>query len=205
MTGAVAILGIALTAWAATAPGAQRRQIDLVIWFNDPPQPVAAVFAVVNPLLRPVPLVLLGLAFLGWVLLHPVHPRARWEILRATAIALAVAELITQVLKHLANQARPFAVIPGLDPHGYPQQPRGNAYPSAHTALVVALACGLWPWLSWPQRAVAWTLAVLVALNRLYIGAHWPIDVLGGAAIGALSAAIVWLIADRWPIPDHRR
>jgi undecaprenyl-diphosphatase len=65
--------------------------------------------------------------------------------------------------------------------------------------VVVAVVSALWPWLSWPQRAVGLTIAVLVALNRLYIGAHWPIDVIGGAAIGLLADAIAWLIAYRWP------
>jgi membrane-associated phospholipid phosphatase len=48
-------------------------------------------------------------------------------------------------------------------------------------------------------------VAVLVALNRLYIGAHWPVDVVGGAAIGLLSGAAPWLVAARWPIGRHGR
>jgi hypothetical protein len=44
---ALAVIG--LTAWLATAPGAERAPTGVVKWFNDPPQPVAAVFAVVNP------------------------------------------------------------------------------------------------------------------------------------------------------------
>jgi undecaprenyl-diphosphatase len=164
-----------------------------------PPQPIAAVFAIVNPFLRPVPLILLGVALLGWVLLRAGYTSRRWEVLRATTIALVLAELMAQVMKYLASQSRPLAVIPALDTHGYPRQPFGNAYPSAHTAVVVAVVSALWPWLSWPQRAVGLTIAVLVALNRLYIGAHWPIDVIGGAAIGLLADAIAWLIAYRWP------
>ena len=60
---------IAVTAWLATAAGAEQAQTGLVKWFNHPPQPVAAVFAAVNPLFRPIPLSLLSVAFLGWVLL----------------------------------------------------------------------------------------------------------------------------------------
>jgi undecaprenyl-diphosphatase len=202
-TAAGAVVIISLTAWAATSPGSHRRQTDLVTWFNDPPQPIAAVLAVVNPFLRPAPLILLSVALLGWVLLSARCASRRWEVLRATTIGLVLAELMAQVMKHLASQPRPLAVIPGLDTHGYPREPFGNAYPSAHTAIVVAVVSALWPWLSRPQRAVGLTVAVLVPLNRLYIGAHWPIDVMGGAAIGLLAAAIAWLIAYRWPLPSR--
>ena len=49
----------------------------------------------------------------------------------------------------------------------------------------MGLVAALWPWLTWPQRVVGVATAAAVALNRLYIGAHWPVDVVGGAAIEA--------------------
>ena len=120
--------------------------------------------------------------------------------MRALVIALALAELVAQVMKDLANQPRPLAVIAGLDTHGYPVEPHGNAYPSAHTALFVGAACALWPWMRWPQRIIGVAIALLVACNRIYIGAHWPVDVVGGFAIGMFAGAITWLVATRWPI-----
>ena len=51
----------------------------------------------------------------------------------------------------------------------------------------MALVAAIWPWLPPAQRVVGVVVAALVALNRLYIGAHWPVDVLGGAAIGLLA------------------
>ena len=91
-------------------------------------------------------------------------------------------------------------MIAGLDTHGYPVEPHGNAYPSAHTALFVGAACALWPWMRWPQRIIGVAIALLVACNRIYIGAHWPVDVVGGFAIGMFAGAITWLVATRWPI-----
>ena len=199
----VAALVIAGSAWLALSDSAEQAQTGLVRWFNDPPQPLAAVFAVVNPLFRPIPLTLLSVAFLGWVLLTVGRASVRLEILRALAIALGLAELMAQVMKHLANQPRPLAVLDGLNTHGYPVEPLGNAYPSAHTAWFVGAACALWPWTGWPQRIVGVAIAVLVACNRIYIGAHWPIDVVGGAAIGMFAGACTWLIATRWPIRSH--
>ncbi len=98
------------------------------------------------------------------------------------------------------DQPRPTAIIPGLDVHGYPHDPWGRAYPSAHTAVVVGVVAALWPWMNRYQRAAGLALAVLVPLNRIYIGAHWPVDVVGGVAIGMLAASATWLVAVQWPI-----
>jgi membrane-associated phospholipid phosphatase len=202
-TATVALLAIVPTARLAGAPRAEQAQTGIVKWFNHPPQPISAVFAVVNPLCRPIPLIVLGVVFIVWVLFAARRLSDRRELLRAAIVTLFLAELSAQVMKQIANQPRPLAVIPGIDNHGYPIQPHGNAYPSAHTAAVVALVAGLWPWMRWPQRVVGMIAAILVALNRLYIGAHWPIDILGGAAIGVFAASVSWLIADRWPM--HRQ
>ncbi len=51
-----------------------------------------------------------------------------------------------------------------------------------------------------PEHGVGPALATLIACNRVYIGAHWPLEVLGGAAIGLLSGTLTWLIAMRWPL-----
>jgi undecaprenyl-diphosphatase len=147
-------------------------------------------------------LAVVAIALAGWILVT-ARGSTRWEVLRAAVLAFALAELLTQVLKRLADQPRPTAAISGLDVHGYPKDPFGNAYPSAHTSVTVGLVTALWPWLTGPQRAVGVAVAVLVALNRLYIGAHWPVDVVGGAAIGLLSGTVCWLVAARWPI-RHR-
>jgi undecaprenyl-diphosphatase len=193
------VLVVAATYWLALQPGADAAQTDLVRWMNDPPPPLGTVLAVSNSLFRPVPLAVLAAALAGWVL-ATTQGSHRWEALRAALVGLAVSELITQVLKRVADQPRPTASIPGLDVHGYPKDPFGNAYPSAHTAVAVGLVAALWPWLNRPQRAVGVVVALLVALNRLYIGAHWPVDVVGGAAIGLLAGAVCWLVAARWPL-----
>ena len=198
---------IAATYWLALQPGAAEAQTGFVTWINDPPQPLGAVLAATNLLLRPVPLAVVALGPLRLDHGHGPRQCPRGGA-RAMVLGFALCEVITQVLKRLADQPRPTASIPGLDVHGYPKDPFGNAYPSAHTSVVVGLVAALWPWLTWPQRVVGVATALLVALNRLYIGAHWPVDVVGGAAIGLLSGCVCWLVAARWPIRPripHRR
>ena len=195
-------LVVVVTYWMALQPGAEEAQTAVVTWLNDPPQPFGTMLTVSNSLFRPVPLAVLAIALVGWTMVT-ARGSARWEVLRAMAVAYALCEVVTQVLKRLADQPRPTASIPGLDVHGYPQDPYGNAFPSAHTSVTVGLVTALWPWLTWPQRTVGVAVAALVALNRLYIGAHWPVDVVGGAAVGLLSGSLCWVVAARWPIRRH--
>jgi membrane-associated phospholipid phosphatase len=197
------LVAVAVSAWLAARPGAEDAQTALVVRLNHPAQPLAALLAVSNPLLRPVPLLVLAVALVGWVLLTAVDWPQRLECLRGLAVAVLVAELLAQTFKRIVDQPRPTAVIPGLDVHGYPQDPFGRAYPSAHTAVAVAVVAALWPWTGRPQRAAGLVAAVLVPLNRIYIGAHWPVDIVGGAAIGLVAAALTWLVASRWPVKSR--
>ena len=67
----------------------------------------------------------------------------------------------------------------------------GSGYLSGHTALAVAMAVVLTPYLGRGGRWAVWILAVIVGLARMYAGAHLPLDVVGGAALGlAVSGAL---------------
>lgn len=175
-------------------------------WINDPPAPLSWLLAATSPFLRPVPLTAIVVALTVWILLAAPNRVTRVEIVRAGVIAFVVAELVAQVTKRVTDEPRPLTVIPGLDQHGYGGEPHGLAYPSAHTAVSVGLVVAMWPWLTRAQRIVGVVVVVSVMLNRLYIGAHWPVDLLGGAAVGVTAAAVAWLVAGRWPLraPNRR-
>lgn len=73
-----------------------------------------------------------------------------------------------------------------------PRQPleSGNGFPSGHTALAAVLALTILPYL--PKRYY-WTVPVwilAVAISRLYLGVHAPLDVIGGAALGIFVASL---------------
>ena len=97
LLGSLSIVVIAVTAWLAVQPGAMTAQTGLILWFNHPPQPFAAAFAVVNPLLRPVPLCLMALALAGFVLWTAVGWRRPLEVLRALVVSLILTELVALV------------------------------------------------------------------------------------------------------------
>jgi len=76
------------------------------------------------------------------------------------------------------------------------------AFPSGHTQN----AAVLWSYLAghyrrWPLLVAAIVVIPLVALSRLYLGAHWPVDVVGGIAIGI---GLVWLALTLYRTWDRR-
>jgi membrane-associated phospholipid phosphatase len=144
---ALSIVVILTSYWLAVQPGAAAVQAGFMKWINDPPPPLGTVLAVTNSLFRPAPLTVIAVTLFRWMM-FTARGNSRWEVLRAMVISFALAEVVAQILKQTAAQARPTAPIPGLDVHGYPKDPYGNAYPSAHTSVVVALVAALWPWLT---------------------------------------------------------
>jgi glycosyltransferase 2 family protein len=77
----------------------------------------------------------------------------------------------------------------------------GAGFPSGHAAVAGALAFAVIGYLSRPWIIASFALAAIVLFGRVYIGAHFPLDVLGGFALGAAAAATVHLV---WGVPDRR-
>ncbi len=70
----------------------------------------------------------------------------------------------------------------------------GLGFVSGHATVAFACAAVIAPYLPRRWRVVAWVLAVTVALSRVVVGAHLPLDVVGGAALGLLLASL-WHLA----------
>ncbi|MFJ1805595.1 MULTISPECIES: phosphatase PAP2 family protein [unclassified Streptomyces] len=117
---------------------------------------------------------------------------AGWRGRRAAIAGLAgmaVAELASScVLKQVWHRPRPPKEwISHEEVH---DRPASSSFPSGHTAAGVgfsAAVASVWPW----AGAVCAVPAVLVALERVHTGAHYPSDVAVGAAIGLVAAALV--------------
>ena len=112
------------------------------------------------------------------------------------AVNLAVAGFgcyfLARLVKSLVHRGRPSQYLPDVNLHG--PAASGLGFVSGHAAVAVALASVASPYLSRRARRVAWTLAAVVCLSRVYVGAHWPLDVIGGAAVGFAVGAAVHLI-----------
>jgi undecaprenyl-diphosphatase len=112
-------------------------------------------------------------------------------VLGATALVAAcvwTSDLLATALKLAADRPRPFESVPEADPLlggvGGSSFPSGHAATSAAGALALSL---LAPRLA-PLLAA---LALGIAFSRVYVGVHYPLDVVGGAALGLAVTAVL--------------
>ena len=121
---------------------------------------------------------------LGIVLLIPKKTRKAGI---AALAALAIGALITNVaLKNIIARIRPYEVVEGLKLLIEPQS--DFSFPSGHTCASIGAALAMYPFLERKWGIPLVILAVLISLSRLYVGVHYPTDVLGGAVVGAFAA-----------------
>lgn len=107
-------------------------------------------------------------------------------------IAVAVSWVIAEGAKFLFNRARPFIRDTEIAP--LIKTPSSSSFPSGHSATAAAGAITLSG--IYPAFAPALILSgFLVALSRIYLGVHYPFDVLAGVLIGTATAAVVLVLA----------
>jgi undecaprenyl-diphosphatase len=114
-------------------------------------------------------------------------------------LAIAAPGLVVSIVKRIVGRARP--LVANEDVFLYKfflWRVEYASFPSGHatTAFAAAVALGvLWPRL----RPLFWAYAVVIALSRVIVTAHFPSDVAAGAIAGAVGALLVrdWLAARR--------
>lgn len=91
--------------------------------------------------------------------------------------SVLLAYLLVTLAKDALDAPRPCAVLPVRTPVGCEQT---GSFPSAHAALVFSVL----PFLSGGGAAVYFVYSALVGLSRIYLGVHYPVDVVAGAIVG---------------------
>ena len=115
--------------------------------------------------------------------------RIPWHIAEKLVVVV-----LTESMKYAINRQRPYTKYPDLV-HPYDNTEAGLSFPSAHTSLAFNTAATLSiRFHKWYITVPAYLWASGVGYSRLYLGEHYPSDVLAGAALGIGSAYLVdWI------------
>ena len=116
----------------------------------------------------------------------------RCRLAAGLALAGAGVYVLAKVVKRFVERGRPSDVLDEVVVRG--AAPHGLGFVSGHIAVVTALALVAWPWLPRWGRWAAGAAVAAVFLTRMYVGAHLPLDMVGGAALGVAVGALVRLL-----------
>ena len=114
--------------------------------------------------------------------------RRIFPIASACVVSGLLGDFIKGYLKKAVMRPRPFLEIPTLEP--LIKRPKGFSFPSGHTTLAFAVAFIISRILPKRYSIPAFLMAALVAFSRLYLGVHYPTDILGGICIGYVAGMI---------------
>jgi undecaprenyl-diphosphatase len=113
------------------------------------------------------------------------RPRLAVSIAAGGTAAWVTAKLA----KRVVARGRPASIVDGVQIRGMEEGDEG--FPSGHAAVSTAITVVTWPEVSTGWRAALGALTGLVPVGRMYVGAHLPLDLVGGAALGlAIGSAI---------------
>jgi undecaprenyl-diphosphatase len=125
---------------------------------------------------------------LGLTLARRLRPSGYLQL----ALALVLAEVVVDAVKPVVNRERPFVALSSVQVIG--SHPKDASFPSGHAATAASAGMTLIRLL--PEGAVWWSaLALATACSRVYLGVHYPLDVVAGMMVGLSCAALVGVVA----------
>jgi membrane-associated phospholipid phosphatase len=138
--------------------------------------------------------VLFGILLLAGLVLTRGAPDRTLAAIGWAGLAVPLAVALNQPIGRAVGEARPYISHPHLVV--LVQRTSDFSFPSDHAVMAGAATAGLLL-VSWRLGALAGALAALLAFSRVYVGAHYPWDVVVGLALGAAVTTSGWLLLRR--------
>lgn len=136
----------------------------------------------------------IALPYLLPLLAVPVWWKGHRELAFDLLILLVVVILVSEALKYAIDRPRPCDVLLVNPPNACAAE-GDPSFPSGHTSRIFAVAALLSLTFRWSVRFGSFGVAILTGLSRIYLGVHWPSDVLAGAVLGIVLAVVLALFA----------
>lgn len=139
---------------------------------------------------------------LGALLFLKEEKRDHWFfvlLFLAGGFSYVITEL---VLKPFFGRLRPSAEIGAILIGNTQYSPNDFSFPSGHATIAFAMAVVLTS--KEPKLRWAWySLAVLICLSRIYLGRHYPLDIIGGAVVGFAIGQVSLVFSKKWEQKFH--
>ena len=103
--------------------------------------------------------------------------------------------LVNVLLKNIVGRTRPYVVNEAIE--YITKRPSDNSFPSGHTGCMFAVASVLFYMLPKKYGVPAMIIASLVGISRLYVGVHYPTDIIGGFIVGMFTGFVAKLIVEK--------
>jgi glycosyltransferase 2 family protein len=178
----------------------------VVVRDGDVPGWEEGVFHAVNDLpgaLYPVlwPFQQIGAVLVGPVLALVAAILRRFRLAVALLAATVLKLVLERAVKEMVVRERPGTSIGGDVELRGDVHATGPSFVSGHAVMVAAIACLVVPYLPRRWRPIPWVVVGIVMVARVYVGAHNPLDVVCGAALGIVIGSTLNLVV---AVPDEQ-
>jgi uncharacterized membrane protein YbhN (UPF0104 family)/membrane-associated phospholipid phosphatase len=155
------------------------------------------LFRLINQLPSALDAPLLGVMQIGALAAVPVLAAAvalagRYRLASVVALAGTLAWSAAKLAQFVVDEEAPQLRLSRVVLHGGVAP--GLAFPASHVAVAAALTVAAGPYLGRSGRRMAWLVTGLIAVARVYVGVHLPIDVVGGLGLGVAAGSLTLLV-----------
>ena len=137
---------------------------------------------------------IMGTSYIIVLICVPLWIQGKKDAAFDVVMLVILATIATEALKLVVDRPRPDLELSDIETI---VSASGSAFPSGHSARAFAVACLLY--MEEPRKygVTALIIASLIAVSRVYLGVHWPTDVLAGAVLGVVAALVLTEFAKR--------